>query len=673
MVTLLGISASVLAFFIFLGYPLVSILSKNRLPSGKENFITKATFSLIFGLGITCLVTSIVFSFTGLRYFYALILLTGLILWIVAIVYSRESTFGRVNFEKHDLKILIPILGVIFLSRGQFEDFIKPAFNSGKSPDTSQNILAAQSLEDFGGTWFDLRDQLFNSVSVTNFQDAFLNVFRAPSVTDVAGYDYLLFGGRWGLTIPFAKLNQVFDNEIILFEFGIVLIVSLTIISFISYTIGRMLVGDKLLSIVFPLATVFNCAALYQFFEGGMSQLLGSIGIFIVALTLILAIQNDTNEAAQINSKQLWFTGFFGWVIMATVYVDAAFIVIVMLVLYFLMNVLISRNIDLNFLRYLVAPGIVAMLTVPVFSYSIFAGVGLRAEAATGTGTGLNFWPTPAQLVGITDGFTNPDSDMSMILSIISLIFSLVIIGSLWFGFKMRVHKYSVLLLSSLVVLLIGFFISDLGRESTNYIYIKIGAYLSPFILIGFFALISKLEIAKKPPRKTPIVSKIMVTFTAVIVLSGSVASISINKTSFLIVNGYKNLVSDKVLQSYLESFNYIMPYKPEYNFLTVFGAEYWISKAPNDMNLVSRMDNTLRLICYTTDQDCKPSSPAIENAELQNFGIQEYESPISMQEFTQASIIDRYNMSTDVFGMERLVIPAKFLGGNPYFKTRSK
>ena len=673
MFTLLGISASVLAFFFFLGYPLVSILGKNMLHPEKNNFITKTTFSLIFGLGITCLVTSIVFSFLGLRYFYTLILLTGLILWLFAITFSRTSTFKGGKFEKQDLKIVIPILGVIFLSRGQFQDLIKPAFNAGKSPDTSQNILAAQSIQNFGGTWFDFRDQLFSTVSVTNLQDAFLNVFRAPSVTDVAGYDYLLFGGRWGLTIPFAKLNQFLDDQIVLFEFGIVLIVSLTIITFISYTIGKMFLGGKLISLIFPLSAIFNCAAMYQFFEGGMSQLLGSVGIFVVALTLTISLQRNSSDAAQVNSKLLWFSGFFGWIIMATVYVDAAFIVIVTLILYFLIYVLITRKIESDFLSFLVSPGIVAMLTVPVFSYSIISGLGLRAEAATGTGTGLNFWPTPAQLIGVTDGFSNPNSNLSMAWSVVSMILSLALLGSLWFGFKNRIHEFSALLLSSLTILSIGFLVSFFGRESTNYIYIKIGAYLAPFILIGFFALLSKLEIANRSSRKTLNGTKILVAFSTIIVLSGSVASYSINKSSFLIVNAYKDLVSNSSMQSYLSSFNYLMPYKPEYNFLTVFGAEYWISKAPNDMILDSRMGNQLRLICYTTDQDCKPKTAPIQNKKLQNFGIQEYESPISMEDFKEASILDRYNIGTDVFGMQRLVIPTKFLGGNPYFKTRSK
>ena len=138
--------------------------------------------------------------------------------------------------------------------------------------------------------------------------------------------------------------------------------------------------------------------------------------------------------------------------------------------------------------------------------------------------------------------------------------------------------------------------------------------------------------------------------------------------------NEYLDLVKDKKIRSYLESNNYILPYKPAYNYAGLLGVKYWISKAPNDYNLDidSRIDKPLLLLCFVGDNICNPKTNVIKHSlsdELSKYGIVEYESTLSTFEYNNLVIAERYNYAFDVMGTERVLIPEKYMGGNPYLK----
>jgi hypothetical protein len=54
---------------------------------------------------------------------------------------------------------------------------------------------------------------------------------------------------------------------------------------------------------------------------------------------------------------------------------------------------------------------------------------------------------------------------------------------------------------------------------------------------------------------------------------------------------------------------------------------------------------------------------------ELAKYGIVEYESTLSTFEYNNLTIAERYNYAFDVMGTERVLIPEKYMGGNPYLK----
>jgi hypothetical protein len=105
-----------------------------------------------------------------------------------------------------------------------------------------------------------------------------------------------------------------------------------------------------------------------------------------------------------------------------------------------------------------------------------------------------------------------------------------------------------------------------------------------------------------------------------------------------------------------------------------LLGVKYWISKAPNDYNLDidSRIDKPLLLLCFVGDNICNPKTNAIKHSlsdELLKYGIVEYESTISTSQYKNLTIAERYNYAFDVMGTERVAIPEKYMGGNPYLK----
>jgi hypothetical protein len=59
------------------------------------------------------------------------------------------------------------------------------------------------------------------------------------------------------------------------------------------------------------------------------------------------------------------------------------------------------------------------------------------------------------------------------------------------------------------------------------------------------------------------------------------------------------DLIKDSKLQTYLDGNNYLLPYEPVYSFMGLLGVKYWVSKAPNDMNLATedRLGKPLRIL----------------------------------------------------------------------------
>ena len=133
--------------------------------------------------------------------------------------------------------IFIPILISIYLSSSQWSPDLSPVLKVGVGPDVSQNIMAAQYAEQIGNTWFESRTRIQEDLGFSNLEESALGLFKIPNAAELAAYDYLLFGVRWGLTVPYSQINSFFGQANSLLEVGNVLVTSLISLSIIFFAI----------------------------------------------------------------------------------------------------------------------------------------------------------------------------------------------------------------------------------------------------------------------------------------------------------------------------------------------------------------------------------------------------------------------------------------------------
>ena len=145
-------------------------------------------------------------------------------------------------------------------------------------------------------------------------------------------------------------------------------------------------------------------------------------------------------------------------------------------------------------------------------------------------------------------------------------------------------------------------------------------------------------------------------------------SSENLTKQGTNIPGEFGKLLDDPEIQRELSDFNYLTPYITAANFFGVFGNTHWISKAPNDLILEDRLDVELRLICFSADTTCLPSTERISSPKLESFGFMIFKAPITTREFVALTPKARFDENFKVFGQEPQVIPDRFIGGNPYY-----
>ncbi len=195
----------------------------------------------------------------------------------------------------------------------------------------------------------------------------------------------------------------------------------------------------------------------------------------------------------------------------------------------------------------------------------------------------------------------------------------------------------------------------------------KVSVYVSYIVFITFaYSLFpSKIKSIKASTRSVGIT---LTVFAMGVFATSASATSELSKTGTIIPYEFKPLFQNEKIQNELEKYNYLTTYIPGANFLGVFGNVHWISKAPNDQILGDRMNAELRLICFSADTNCKPTTPRISSPELEKYGLIVFESPITTKEFIALDVRQRYNTNFTVFGIEPQIIPERFIGGNPYY-----
>ena len=671
MFNIISLSLSIIVFLVLIGYPLVAMFFYENIKDEKIDRYLVLAFSLIFGFGISAFAASTSFSFFRVNTYFLIVFLILIFSWTLYFKNRRKLVLQKIN--KTSLKFLITfILVPLYFTKSQWDKSLNSIIFSGPGPDVPQNLMASLKASELGPNWFSASNKIIEDLGVTNLDQAAYSMFEYPSHSGLAVIDYLVFGVRWGLHIPYNQIIRIIGPQSIMYEIGTILLITLFTICIIVFAISQLITQSNFISTIFALTVALNGSFLNQYFNGGISQAMGLVGNIGILMVIVLLLTDKLNLESRKRKLGLFFLGTCSFLSSSLSYVDGTFGAVLVVTILSLILLILNRNTLKSIIKYLVIPGIASLILTPLFTYLIFSNLSGRANAASGTGVTTGIWKLPSQFIGLFTPYTSSFETTNSLIILISVLFSIFIIALLCYAFLRKnttQFTFTTLAMSALIVNLFGFILGYYSRNQSDYIYNKISTYAAPFL--AFSILIILFYFSKE--KKFRSISIVSITIISSVVLINSIyienKFSSSNDTIIKVPNSFKNLFNDKKLYNYLDSNNYIMPYKPAYSFAGIFGVNFWISKAPNDMNLDSRINNPLRLLCFKGDNVCTPKSKPIQNPELEKYGILEFQSPLTTLEFSKLSIIDRYNYATDSFSQPRINIPEKFIGGNPYLK----
>ena len=682
MLTILGMAIGVILVFLFAGMPFALFTVNSFFKDVRRVGPLALAVALIFGFGISAFSATTAYGLIGIDSYLVIFVVVSICGWILLFLNrNKAKTFMELlTFVKSDLLITVPIFFSIAMARTQWFSLSGPGIRSGNGTDLSQNLMAAESARTLNGnTWFQQAHYFNAFFGHKSLSQSIFDIFRLPSFRDQAGVDYLLYGTRWGLTVPVSQMLRFFGPQSILWETGIVLLVSLTALSIIIYAAVAQFTVRKDIPMLAAITAATNTAFLYEYVNGGLSQgfaVAGAAGIF---LTMFLILNVDFTQDYRRKFIALTLLAAASWVIVDATYMDMGLILVLTVVAACVLA--LWRYKEKAKLIFLVMSTslVTSTLLTPTLTYVILSGLKTRLKAASGTGGSILYWPLPSELYGYLDGLLVPIGKSNSIHIISGILLTSLMIYSARYYF-IRNHKLnfpSLLLLSTLVLSSVGWILSWTGHLHTSYIYIKVAVYIAPLVISCFYLTFQNQDKIDTKGRSTQ-VKKNSYKFFIPYILTSIAVSTAFYSTSYFSKEGnntsmrpfYSRLISDKNSQKELSYYNYLIPYHFGYETFGILSDVHWVSKATNDQVLTGRLDIPLRLMCYVRDTTCAPNTKKIPNDFLEkNFGIVQFESPITIQEFAKLSPTARYAANFAAFNQPAQEIPSRMIGGNPYFQ----
>lgn len=670
----------ILFVVIMAGFPVAYLVSFRMGQEAYLRFPFLLAASLLFGFALSSFAAVISYGTLGIDTYPFVLGALILASWASFFILKRKWKFSlSIGFLKLDSLILVPSLWAFFLVRTNWVSLTEPVLRVGQGPDTGQNLMAALGTRALGSTWWSQANNINSFFGHSSLRDSVFDLYRYPSFRDQASFDYMVFGSRWGLSVPYSQIIRFFGVHTSLWETGIVLLVALLTMAMMVYGLFSLFSKISAAAMVTSFACISNAALLVQFFNGGLSQLWAISGMIGIFITLSLLIQRRRFEQP-FRLLPIGVFGFASWLTLYSTYVDAAIILVLFICISLPVYYFLNREVFKDILKVIPISGLAVLLAAPVLTYATVITFDLRLRAATGTGIPSAIWSFPSELLGFVDVFSQTTILRSPETTLLGLFLTLSIFWQLAKKIPQRNlgSDFAALGIAGLATMLVGFILSYTGRLHTNYIYSKISVYVAPLVLIALIASLKtpKPNSSKKPTPKQIRTHKFSMAgyFSVLITIALITGASSFNATKNIVKQGtaipyaYGALMEDAELQEQLSTYNYLLSYTAPANYVGVFANVHWISKAPNDIVLTDRLDIPLRLLCFSNDTNCKPTTQPIINQKLQMYGLIEYPSPFTTREFAALSPRDRFRVNFEAFGLPPTVIPERFIGGNPYY-----
>lgn len=679
MLTVVGMGLAWLALMFIAGLPLASWVSTRILPSEKLNFSLILALSIVFGFFYSSLAAGWSYGLLGIDT-YPLVLLTLIIFSWLMVLFTKKIEIIGLIFKFIKLKdwplLIAPILAAL-LTKPQYESLLRPSMRAGYGPDTPQNIMAALSARSLGSNWFDQANNLNNFFGLNSLRETIYNIFQYPSFRDQAGFDYLVYGTRWGLTIPYSQVIKYFGNSAALWETGITLFVGLTVIGLITYAVSALINTKTLMKNSVLIFSMCSAPFLFQVFNGGMSQswaAVGIVGLLLAIFGIFMPIIESKYTKQEFIGWTILFTATFS--ILFSTYVDALIILGIFIIILTLLAATFDKARAIFMVKIVGTSAIATLIISPILTLATLYTFDFRLRAAQGTGAPTKIWPLPSELLGLVNVFSPDQISRSPETLLIAILLSSFIIYSILKLFKSSSSlDKSVAILGStgLGMMFLGFLLSITGQLGNNYIYLKVSQYVSYAVVISFAYSLFPTKLAEQKRKSNR--DSLGVVLVAYVILAASTSIVTtwdLSKSGTNIPSGFGKIMDDSSVQKELSDYNYLATYTTSTNIFGILGNVHWISKAPNDQVLKSRRDKELRLICFAQDTSCKPTSAQIPSPVLNQYGILVHQSPITTSEFEKLTVKDRYDINFIVFGQEPQQVPSQYMGGNPYFQANA-
>jgi hypothetical protein len=677
---IVGMALGIFVALIVAGFPIAYMVASRMGQEIYLRFPFLLAASLLFGFSLSAFSAVISYGTLGIDTYPLVSGVFVLLSWLLLVPMLKRWKFKfSVKFLKLDLLLLTPTLWAFVLVRNYWVSLTEPIVRAGIGPDTSQNLMAAISARTLGSTWSEQASNVKAVLGQTSLRDSVYEMFRNPSFRDQAGFDYLVLGSRWGLSVPYSQVIRFFGPEASLWEPGIVLLVSLLTLATMAFGLFTVFSKSSTAATVTSIICISNAALIVQFFNGGLSQVWSLAGIMGIFTTLALVILRRRSEQS-FSLKVVGLFAFASWLILYATYVDAAIILAMFIFISLPVYYFINRVVFNDILKVFVLSGLAVLAAAPVLTYATIITFDLRLQAAQGTGTASTLWPFPSESLGFIDVFSQTNAVRSPETGLVGFVITASIV---WLLVK-RITKRNLdsdlaaLGITGLLTMLVGFVLSYAGRLHTPYIYSKISVYVAPIVVIAFIAILQapKQTGSKKSSNKQGKAGKnsslgyqsVLISLAIVTAVSSFNATNNNAKQSGVISYSFAGLMQDEQAQKTLSENNYLVTYIADANYLGIFADVHWISKAPNDIILKDRLDVPLRVLCYSYDGNCKPATPRISDPVLEKYGLIQYESPYTTREFAALTPRDRFTANFNATGQAPFEIPERFIGGNPYY-----
>ena len=684
MFTLVAITYVVLILALILGLVPGTIITASISGGSKNRGPVALGFSIGIGFAVSSIAAAWAFGVFGANSYLAIVIvLTVISFGLLAVPSFRKSLRVWREFGRWDgVLVFLPFI-TAFYSKPYWSGATGLKIAAGNGPDIPQNLMTVLAQPGVGSTWAQGRDNFLSFFGDKNLVDAFYHIYQLPSMQQQAGFDYLIYGTRWGLSIPFSQVLRI-DRSYLVVEQGLTISVGLAALALIIYAFSRLVFNHFSLSYLLLLASISSAPVMVQVFNGGMAQAWALPGIGLLSCVLLLTLYLKTkNELTPTAFKGLVALSAFGWLANAVTYIDssmtlAAVFAISVLTLAFMTK----RDLSISTAKTIFIGGALAAISVAPYSYAVMSTLSIRMKAASGTGFLFNYWPLPSEMLGVINIWTGkPGVPRDPIVMLIGVLLSAAIIWLVLRGLMSKTmwdKSVSILGLSIIIVCGAVAFWAKGTSLGSNYSYVKVATYVGPLFLLIIGERMSqnfKVKRAKNSKNNSPFWLRMVspIFFVAVLVMSVfQVNSGLIRNQEFSLPSEMTAILNDSEAQAELSNYNYLTSYRAISNVLGFVGDTHWVGKAPNDILMETRMSYEMRVICFVGDPACVPKTPEITGNVLNKYGFKIYQSSISTADYAALKPLDRFYADMDAVGQPRFEVPDRFVGGNPLLKPNT-